>query len=191
MSRPSSRFFTHGEVRVDDQDSSSGQLSVSVTVPACVMQAVTPQLLGAGYIDSYEVRRPLAVWVPTVSDVGFLSADPLVCTTVNARMRSAAAEAVRSFAEAERVLRFPGDALPLLPLGTYVTFRLRCTSDSLASSLAGMGGAAGVAELRASLASVLASVLAAWGRTGPESLPPAPPARLGKRSRQGRHRQPP
>jgi hypothetical protein len=163
--RGPNRFFSHGEVSLVEEDPVAEQLSLQVVLPACVMQAVTPQLLGAGFIDCYEVREPLAAWIPTVSDAGFLSGDPSVCSSVNAGMRAAARASLEAFAAAGRSLRFPGDALPLLPMGTYVRFRLRCAAGDLAAQLPSMSGAAGVAELRYALASALAQALARWGRT--------------------------
>jgi len=173
-------FFTHGEVCVTEEDRESGQAVLSVVVPACVMQAVTPSLLGAGLIEGYEIRSPLAAWVPTVEDAGFRSRDPAVCSAVNAGVRAAAQAALEAFAAAKARLLFPADVLPVLPMGTYVRFRLRCSVDGLVRSLESMGGAAGVAELRHALARVLAALLAHWGRAG--DAPPAPPVSAGRRS---------
>lgn len=131
------------------------------------MQAVTPSLLGVGMIDDYEIRQPLAVWVPTVADEGFLSRDPRICTVANARVRAAASELLRVFSEVSSLLRFPGDMLSALPMGTYVRFRLRCHADILPRALSEMDGASGVAELRYALAAALASVLGRWRRAPP------------------------
>lgn len=176
----SARFFSHGEVSVLEEDRASGQAVLSVVLPACVMQAVTPQLLAAGLIDAYEVRRPLAAWVPTVDDSGFRSDDPSVCSSVNAGLAAAARASMEAYAAAEPSLRFPGDALPVLPMGTYVRFRIRCAVDALTVAVEGMGRTAGVAELRHAFARVVAVLLVKWGRAG--ECPPALPALAGRRS---------
>ncbi len=183
-------FFTHGEVCVTEEDRESGQAVLSVVLPACVMQAVTPVLLGAGLLDSYELRSPLAAWVPTVEDAGFRSGDPAVCSAVNAGIRAAAQAALEAFGAARRELLFPADALPVLPMGTYVRFRLRCSVDALAASLPRMGGSAGVAELKHAFARVVSALLVHWGRAG--DSPPPLPASAGRRSsRQGPGQGPP
>lgn len=181
-------FLKHGEVSVLEEDRDSGQLVLSVALPACVMQAITPHLLGAGSLDSYELRWPLAAWVPTVADAGFRSRDPSVCSEVNARVARAAAEALRAFADAAPHLLFPGDVLPALPMGTYVRFRLRCSVDLLVPQVQRMGGEAGVAELKFALAAELAAALSRWGRSSEDGLPPAELGPGRRRRRPGRGR---
>ena len=183
-------FFTHGDVSVLDEDSSSGQVALSVVLPACVMQAVTPQLLGAGLVDGYELHQPLAAWVPTISDAGFRPGKPELVAAMNAEVRRCAQSALDGFSVVQGYLLFPADALPMLPMGTYVRFRIRCDVDRLVAAIPSMGGAAGVAELKYAFASVLAPLLARWGRAGAE-----PPALLegsyrGSRRRRGPGRGP-
>ncbi len=176
------RFFAHGSVQVVEEDAESSQVSLTVVVPACVMQAVTPQLLDAGLVDEYSVREPLAVWVPTVADAGFKTSDPEVVSRANAKIRSAAVQAVQAFESVRDLLRFPGDALPLLPLGVYVSFRFRGSLDRLVARIPEMTGASGCAELKAALAAACASLLSSWGRVGP----PAPEGSYpGSRRRRG------
>jgi hypothetical protein len=179
-------FLKHGEVSVLEEDRDSGQLIMSVVLPACVMQAVTPSLLGAGSIDSYELRWPLAAWVPTVADVGFRSQDTSVCSEINARVARAAVESLRAFADSVPHLLFPGDVLSVLPMGTYVRFRLRCYVDDLVPRVQAMGGEAGVAELKFALASEVAALLSRWGRTSEDGRPPAAPGLGRRRRRPGR-----
>lgn len=174
------RFFSHGEVSVLEGDRDSGQVVLSVVLPACVMQAVTPQLLGAGFIDSYELRSPLAAWIPTIEDSGFSSIDPTVCSAVNAGIRAAARASLEAFSASKEFLRFPADALPVLPLGTYVRFRMRCSVDALAVAVESMQGSAGVAELKHAFARAISVLLAGWGRAG--ASPPPLPALAGRRS---------
>ncbi len=179
-------FLKHGEVSVLEEDRESGQAVMSVVLPACVMQAVTPCLLKAGSLDSYELRWPLAAWVPTVADAGFRSPDPTVCSEVNARVARVASDALRAFADVAPHLLFPGDVLPALPLGTYVRFRLRFSVDRLAPQIGLMGGEAGVAELKYALASEVAALLSRWGRTSEDGAPPAEIGPGRRRRRPGR-----
>ncbi len=184
------RFFSHGEVSVLEEDRDSGQAVLSVVLPACVMQAVTPQLLGAGMLEAYELRKPLAAWIPTIEDLGFSSDDPAVCSSVNAGLHAAARASLEAFAAAGEFLRFPGDALPVLPLGVYVRFRIRCSVDSLTVAVASMQGSAGVAELKHAFARAVSVLLVQWGRAG--ASPPPLPALAGRRSsRQGPGQGPP
>lgn len=159
-------FFEHGLVETLEDDERSGQLHLAVTLPACVMQAATPCLLGAGILDSYEVRSPLAVWIPTIGDAGFrdeLSQGELPAR-VNAEVRRRVRELVELFVSTSSTLKFSGDLVPMLPMGVYVRFRMRCSADKLAPAVEAMGGAAGMAELKYALGSVLADALRKWGR---------------------------
>lgn len=190
MRRPG-RFFTHGEVSVLEEDRGSGQVILSVVLPACVMQAVTPQLLGAGLMEGYELRHPLAAWIPTISDAGFTTSDPAFVSAVNAEIARCAKSALDGYSLVARSLAFPGDALAMLPMGTYVRFRLRCSVDKMVQALPDMRPVAGVAELRFAFADVLGPLLERWGRAGEE--PPALPGGScpGSRRRRGPGRGPP
>lgn len=149
------------------EDRSSRQAQFSVTAPACVLQAALPQLLSSGLIEGYEVARPLAAWVPTVADEGFAPGDPGVPARVNAAAREAARASLDLFRRSSGHMLFPGDLVPILPMGTYVTFRLRCRLDDLVPSLPAMVPAAGVAELRFALAAAAAAVYRRWGDPAP------------------------
>lgn len=188
--RDPSRFFSRGSVEVLAEDASTRQVQLRVTVPACVLQAAFPQLLGSGLVDGYEVASPLAVWMPTVADEGFVEgAEAGTPSFVNAAARSAAAASLQLFGQSASVLRFPADLVPLLPMGVYVRCRLRCRLDALVSSLDSMAPVAGVAEFKYALASVSASLLFRWdGPPPPEASSAAPgiPGRTVARSGRGR-----
>ncbi len=163
--RAPGRFFSHGSVEILEDGGPSRQASVRVIVPACVMQAVTPVLLGGGAIDSYELRQPLAAWIPSVGDDGFredaVEADPGLPARANGAISAIAAATLEAFRDVAHHLKFPGDAIPVLPMGTYVSFRYRFRVDELAKVLEQMGGrqAAGVAELRYAMAECLAQLI--------------------------------
>jgi|WetSurMetagenome_2_1015567.scaffolds.fasta_scaffold660332_1 hypothetical protein len=165
--RPLGSFFIHGSVKVMSEDMTDRHIQFLIVMPACVMQAVTPLLLGAGLIDQYELRKPLSAWIPMIADEGFSqNSDPNFPTRINALMRQSVKETLDLFSLVSSHLKFPADALPVLPIGVYVQFKFRCNVDALGPLLENMGGAAGVAEFRFALASVLASVLARWDRPG-------------------------
>jgi hypothetical protein len=165
--RPLGSFFINGSVKVISEDMTSRHIQFSITMPACVMQAVTPLLLGAGFIDQYELRKPLSAWIPSIAEEGFTSnSDPNFPTRVNALIHQSVKETLDLFSSVSSHLKFPADVLPILPIGIYVQFKFRCSVDALGPILENMGGAAGVAEFRFALASVLASVLARWDRPG-------------------------
>lgn len=162
------RFFLHGSVATLERDRASRQLSLRVTVPACVMQSVTPVLLGSGLLDSYELHGPLSAWIPSVAEEGFadaaIEADPGVASRVNSALQECARQSLEVFRAAAEVLKFPGDAVPVLPMGTYVRFRYRCGADALGEALSKLVPMreAGIPELRFALASALAEALAEW-----------------------------
>jgi hypothetical protein len=163
--RPLGSFFINGSVKVISEDVVDRNIQFSIVMPACVMQAVTPSLLGAGFIDQYELRKPLSAWIPTIAEEGFIpNSDPNFSTRANALIRQSVKETLDLFSSVSPHLKFPADMLPILPIGVYVQFKFRCNTDALGLALESMRGAAGVAEFRFALASVLASVLARWDR---------------------------
>jgi hypothetical protein len=160
------RFFEYGEVSVAGHDAKSRQAVLLMCLPCCLMQAVTPALLGAGTIDGYSVMNPVAVWIPQLSDGRFrpeyVGAGEPVSIRANRIMAQRAQETLGTFKSLTPALKDPSDVIPMLPLGTYVQFRYRCDLDGLAQALIEMEktAVAGVAELCYALAGALARVLA-------------------------------
>lgn len=166
--RDPSRFFARGAVDLLADDPASRQIQLEVTAPACVVQAAMPQLLAAGLVDDFRVAQPLSVWVPTIAEAGFRPSDDRdLPARLNAEARAAASSVLQFFKRSSGALMFPGDLVPLLPMGTYVSFKLRCGADALAAAIQSMVPAAGVAELRFAAAHVLAAVLSRWGDASP------------------------
>jgi hypothetical protein len=161
----SSRFFEFGEITIQAHDPRQKEAALDVCMPACLMQAVTPQLLGAGFIDKYSVRSPLATWLPKITAERFLpdlvEAAPHIPIRVQEQMFQRAKSLLEMFVQLSKALIDPTDAVPLLPLGIYVTFQYRCRTDDLAKVLLGLETMpiSGIAEFRFALASVLARLL--------------------------------
>ena len=161
----SAKFFEYGEVVFEERDFPSRTAAIRICVPNCLFQAVTPALLGAGLIDQFTVRDPIAAWVPMFTDARMIPhASELVdnaCAQMNATASMVATSALRAFHSMARLLNNPSDLVPILPLGVYVTLRFRCRIDDIPKVLFGIQGIPvdGVAEFQWALASVLACVL--------------------------------
>ncbi len=167
----SHRFFEYGLVAVDGTDPVRRHALLSVTIPNCLFQAVTPSLLGAGLVDDFKVADPVAVWIPQVSD-DRLSAVGRQMDNASARIntivRNQTEVILRTFQQAGMLLINPADLIPMLPLGVYVSFRFRCCVDDIPKVLEGVQNTpvSGVHEFQWALAEALASVLTeskAWG----------------------------
>lgn len=166
----SARFFEHGVVTVEETDPRSRQAALSMTMPNCLFQAVTPSLLGGGLIDNFRLAEPLSVWLPQVTE-GRLSFVGTQVDNAVARMntivRNQAEVVLQTFAQASNLLLSPADLIPMLPMGVYVSLRFRCRVDDIPKVLEGVQGTpvVGVAEFQWALATALAAVLtesAAW-----------------------------
>lgn len=163
------RFFEYGEVLVGLHDGVGKTASLQVCMPCCLMHACTPVLLGAGIIDRYEIRLPLAVWIPKMSDGRFLPEVVDVEPGMSAKVLAASSDVVKTtldlFVQLSKLLQNPSDAVPILPLGTYVKFQYRCRTDALADVLTKLDGMQvhGVPEFRFAMASVLAFLLVKEG----------------------------
>lgn len=166
LSRPVHRFFERGAVEVVSCDKVSRQAAFQVTLPASLVQTVTPALLGSGIIDQYVLSNPVAAWIPVLDRDRFRDVGPGVPEYVNLAVKEKVMETLTLFNGLAQVVKDPSDLIPMLPLGTYVTFRLRCTVDKLAPALEELESApvAGVGEFRYALAGALAEVLEAFSR---------------------------
>jgi len=156
-----SRFFEYGEVLLTGSDYKTRQASVSVCMPCCLFQAVTPSLLGAGLIDGLKVREPIAVWLPKLSPERIAphvrAQVPDAEVRINSVLKAHVDELLKLFTGAAAVVSDPADLVPHLPLGTYVCFRFRCRIDDVPKVLEGVEGTkvAGVPEFQWALAMVL------------------------------------
>lgn len=166
LSRPVHRFFERGAVVVVSCDGVSRQAAFQVTLPASLVQTVTPALLGAGVIDQYVLSNPVSAWIPTLGHDRFKDVGPGVPEYINMAVKEKVLEVLTLFNGLAQVVRDPSDLIPMLPLGTYVTFRVRCVVDKLAVALEELESApvAGVVEFRYALAGALTEVLEEFSR---------------------------
>ena len=158
-------FFSHGEVSIAGHDAKSRQAILLVCMPFCLMQAVTPALLGAGSVDEFSVMNPVSAWIPQLSDERFhpeyVGTDKRVSPRANRIILQKVREIMSTFGSLTPILRDSSDIVPMLPLGVYVQFRYRCGLDGLAEALIEMEKTmvAGVPEFRYALAAALTRIL--------------------------------
>lgn len=158
--RDETRFFEHGKVSVVWRDEEGTQVALRISIPNCLMQAVSPVLLGAGTIDLYEVMNPISVWMPTLGPDRFKDGG-ISARTVNAEIRESCLRITAMFRDVGRNLVDQSDIIPMLPLGVYVTFRLRCLTSALEEASVKLHGmpVVGVDDLRCALEAARREVL--------------------------------
>lgn len=162
------RFFKHGGVQIISSDSTSRQVAFQITMPASIVQTISPPLLGAGVMDQYLLANPVAVWIPPVSPEQIIP-NPSISGDLSGRINSLIQSTVKETLELFRVfssqVENPSDLIPMLPLGVYVTFRFRCCIDDLVTVMSELERTmvAGVAEFRFALASAMAEALSEFG----------------------------
>jgi len=157
------KFFEYGHVLLLGNDFKTRQASLEVCMPNSLMQAVTPSLLGAGWVDQFRVRDPVAVWLPQLTPSRMnaaASGHDLPHTRANMALKQWAEEVLQVFQKVAQFLVDPSDIVPFLPMGTYVQFRFRCRVDDIPKVLEGVDATpvVGVPEFQWALASVLAAV---------------------------------
>jgi len=158
------RFFEHGEVSFMERDFPRRQARLEVVLPCCLFQAITPSLLGAGFIDNLQIRQPVAVWMPQLTK-SRLNALTMEVPDAAERMNKAVLERIdlilKTYEGLAHFVNDPTDIVPMLPLGTYIKFHFRCRIDDIMKVLEGVQNTpvAGVPEFQWALASVLHCVL--------------------------------
>jgi hypothetical protein len=159
-----STFFEDGKVELELFDLKSRQVLVSVQIPNCLFQAVTPSLLGAGFVDDLRISDPICVWIPQISKerislLGSQVAD--IENKINIAIKSQVEILLNIFSQTSSLLANPSDLVPMLPLGTYVCFKYRCNIDRIPDLLSGIQNTPvnGVHEFQWAMASILNAVL--------------------------------
>lgn len=162
------QFFEYGGVQIISSDSTSRQVAFQITMPASIVQTISPPLLGAGIMDQYLLANPVAVWIPPISPEQIVP-NPNISDSLSERMNSLIHSMMKETLELFRVfssqVENPSDLIPMLPLGVYVTFRFRCCIDDLITVMSELERTmvAGVAEFRFALASAMAEALSEFG----------------------------
>ena len=155
-------FFEYGSVSVINTDTKSRQASFIISMPAIIAHTITPALLGSGLIDQYTLMDPQHVWMPTIHPNRFNDdIKSEIIDSINMSIKSSLSNTIKLFNCVGQTLLNQSDLIPMLPLGIYVKFRLRCSIDELAISLEELGktDVTGVAEFRYALASSLKDIL--------------------------------
>lgn len=155
-----SRFFEHGSVTLEGCEPKSRMAAVRICMPCCLFQTVTPHLLDSGTLDELKIRNPVAFWIPRLTSSRFVSSVasvPNIDARANAAIREEVDRIGKVFVHLQDYLLDPSDIIPILPLGTYVTFLYRCRIDSVMKLLEGIDNikVVGVPEFQFSIASVL------------------------------------
>ena len=171
------RFFEYGEVVLEEHDFVTRQASIQICIPCCLFQAVTPSLLGAGIIDQFKLRDPMAVWIPTFSKKRMSPvANEMIDNSLirlNMSLKARAEEVLKTFRICAQMVLNPSDLIPILPLGTYVNLRFRCEIDKIPDVLIGVQNTPvdGVAEFQWALATVLTYVLDSFKNHNSQKVP--------------------
>lgn len=160
----SAQFFEHGKVVLEDIDPVGRMAAIRMQMPNCLFQAVTPSLLGAGFVDNFRVSEPLATWLPQLSE-GRISVVGKQLDQCHVRINTAVAQQMdailKTFVKVSEFLLNPADMVPMLPLGVYVSLRFRCRIDDIPKVLHGVQETPveGVHEFQWALACVLAQAV--------------------------------
>ena len=133
------KFFDHGEVRLVKYDVVQRQALLSVTAPYCLVHIASRALLFGGTMDNMTLHQPLVVWSPgfNASHIKIEGvADPEgVARKITDAVQKSVVSSLALFAGYSTKLLNPVELSTILPIGTYVTFRYRCTPDKFIVSL--------------------------------------------------------
>lgn len=159
------KFFEYGEVSLEEHDFFTRQTSIRICMPCSLFQAVIPSLLGAGVIDQFKIREPMAIWIPNFSQEMLLpmadqSIDNILIR-INMSLKAHAEEILQTFHTCAQLITNPSSLIPILPLGVYITIRFRCRIDDIPNVLIGIQKTPvdGIYEFQWALATVLARIL--------------------------------
>jgi len=167
-------FFEHGFVKLEESDFKSRMASIRCSVPNCLLQAVSPVLLGAGIIDELRVMEPMSVWIPKISmdriDERFRP--HFTAEEFNVAIKNSVSDLLKTFQDLSKIVSNTSDLVPILPMGTYVNFRFRVRVDSIISIMEELQieKVVGVPEFQWAMASVLAQLLYDFDRIAPVGL---------------------
>lgn len=158
------RFFRDGVVELLACDYQSRMGHISLTMPCCLFQTVTPHLLNHGTVSGFRLLEPTSVWLPIISE-GALNVDATrakpISAGLNVALREEVSKILKLFENLKAVLLEPSDIIPILPLGIYIKCEWSVSVDSLAQVLVGINSinVAGIYEFQVALASIVQIIL--------------------------------
>ncbi len=171
------KFFEHGCVSIENRDFQNRLVCLRVCMPCCLFQAITPSLLGQGFIDKLSIRSPVSIWLPRLTKERLNSLGGQIDSIdhhVNLLLKQKAEETLKLFQEISQILNDPSDIIPIVPMGVYIEFQYRCKIDNMLELLASVEKTpvVGVYEFQWALASVLHCILEdlnRWDRSNHKS----------------------
>ena len=108
-----SKFFECGEVTCVAFEETTRQAAINICIPVCLMQTITPALLGAGHLDQYELRNPVVTWMPDLNDEHYkpeiIAQYPDLAKSVNATVKDKLNEVLKLFQELSQATVSPSD----------------------------------------------------------------------------------
>jgi hypothetical protein len=157
-------FLGDGRVSLIACDYQSRMASISVIIPCCLFQAVTPHVLSNGSISGFRIHEPVKVWLPQLTDSRF-NVTPGLVGSISAGMNVAIREEIerclKTFDHVRRYLVDPSDIIPMLPLGVYIQFDWNVQVDTILKVMENINNikVVGIIEFQAALASILTLIL--------------------------------
>jgi hypothetical protein len=160
------QFFDFGKVTIISYDNYSRQIALDTCIPCSLLLAIDNVILKHSVIDNYKIRNPLAAWTPKLDAIRFKSEHRHATFEINEVIRNKILRLLTVLTNLTSVLNDPADITPMLPLGTYVEFRMRCKIDSMLDmikEMEKMNNIAGISEFKYAMAESLALVLHEMG----------------------------
>ena len=126
-------FFENGFVKLIDHNFHTRTSLIKCSVPNCLLQAISPVLLGSGIIDNLSLSDPILVWVPKLSEDRIVDLlRPVVDFSIlNKEITNKIEEYLSIYKNLSQALKNPADLIPILPMGVYVTFNYRVHIDKI------------------------------------------------------------
>lgn len=158
------RFFRDGVVELLACDYNSRMALLSLTMPCCLFQSVTPHLLNGGSVSRFRLLEPLSVWMPTLTEQCCKTDQDKAksfAAGVNVALKEEALKTIRLFENLKPYLKEPSDIIPILPLGIYIQFDWSISIDKIAEIIVGINSiyVTGIVEFQVALTCTMNMIL--------------------------------
>lgn len=157
------KFFDHGYIKLDLNDSENRIISIKCCTPNSLLQAISPVLLGNGILDELMIMNPISAWIPKISSIEIapIYQKHITIEEINIASKSAVENLLSTFGSFSTVLLHPEMMVPILPMGVYIEFRYRIGIDSIPKILETLESQpiVGVSDFQWGLATVLMRAL--------------------------------